>query len=149
MTNINNRLRRGPLNDVESYIQENINKYVNKIVYQENTKLVKIDHQPVYEKKFKEVERLDVNQIFHCNICHAKFTENSSLKIHMKSFHEGPFICEVCAVEFGSKTSLEKHAAITHQRYKLFRCTYCDLLFLRKGTLKIHIQGKAGVYYDF
>ena len=47
---------------------------------------------------------------FPCNQCDYQATNQSNLKVHVKSIHEGvKYACEYCSIEFSFRRALRKH----------------------------------------
>ena len=77
---------------------------------------------------------------FQCEICAKKFTTKWSLKVHMKTIHEGAkdHECAICGKKFSRKSSLKRHVSSVHQNKKDFNCDQCDKGFSRKINLMNH-----------
>ncbi|NWS36878.1 ZBT45 protein, partial [Polioptila caerulea] len=51
---------------------------------------------------------------FQCPLCAKRFTQKSSLNVHMRTHRPGRFPCPLCARAFSHRTLLERHAAASH-----------------------------------
>ena len=92
--------------------------------------------------KFKGItwEKLKSTKQFMCKICKSSYKNNSTLKTHISTIHEGnkPFQCYICKQEFGQKASLNQHM-LNHEGKKPFECHVCKKQFAQSNNLKIHI----------
>ena len=74
---------------------------------------------------------------FKCDVCCKKFSQATSLKIHVQGVHEGkkPFECNVCSKKFAQKGNLKTHMANYHGVEKAKLCKIngtCDLAKIHK-----------------
>ncbi|MGH0189786.1 UNVERIFIED_CONTAM: hypothetical protein FKN15_038620 [Acipenser sinensis] len=52
---------------------------------------------------------------FQCSVCSKRFTQKSSLNVHMRTHRaERSFPCPLCDRHFSHRTLLERHSAQTH-----------------------------------
>ncbi|NXE71643.1 ZBT45 protein, partial [Calcarius ornatus] len=52
---------------------------------------------------------------FQCAVCCKRFTQKSSLNVHMRTHRPERFQCRLCRRGFSHRTLLERHAAAAHQ----------------------------------
>ena len=108
-----------------------------------------------------------------CYVCHATFTDMSSLTEHSQSVHKqdparikedskldvkkeeldrkvfvpndiGEFVCDMCDRAFKDRDMLQKHLAC-HFETKPFECLECGKRFAKEKLLKEHMRRHAGV----
>ena len=76
------------------------------------------------------------------HICGQNFPQNYTLKIHIKTVHEGErnYLCVTCGKTFGSSTHLNGHAKSVHLGEKKQKCTVCSKRFVNPADLKFHVK---------
>lgn len=109
--------------------------------------------QPYFEKRAnlnRHIRRIYENITpFQCRACEERFPDNSSLRAHITSVHEGKklfkstdcnklFQCTTCGIGFTLKGSLNKHMVKIHNQLRSYKCRLCDSSFDEKLNLKIH-----------
>ena len=84
-----------------------------------------------------------------CETCKKTFASTVTLKVHIKSVHEGISreICDICKMTFKSSRNLRRHMERLHFKLqsKNSVCEICKKSFLRNCSLKEHIKF---VHYD-
>ncbi|KAL7387241.1 hypothetical protein ABVT39_020597 [Epinephelus coioides] len=84
------------------------------------------------------------NNIYFCNGCDSKFTEEDSLKEHMAQVHsDKPYKCDCCQAAFRYKGNLASHKTV-HTGAKPYRCNICGAQFNRPANLKTHTRIHSG-----
>lgn len=79
-------------------------------------------------------------KVFVCQLCNRNFKTLKHLIDHLNSHEEiKPYICEFCKKRFESNSKRNLHT-ITHTREANYLCNQCPKSFLRKPSLKEHIQ---------
>jgi len=80
-----------------------------------------------------------------CPQCDASFSENKSVKRHIKMVHDKirDHVCpkEECEAKFSMRSSLKLHVKTVHDKIRDYECDRCDMKFLTKKTLQDHVQG--------
>ena len=77
-----------------------------------------------------------------CPSCDKKFENNSNLKHHVKTVHEGirdKVVCDLCGKSF-IKSCLKRHIRMVHDQIKDHVCSHCGKAFGDKPILDFHIQ---------
>ena len=127
---------------------ENVSVLKNHVLFENNEK-----EKPFFEKRSnlnRLIKTIYENKApFQCKACSERFPENSSLRTHITSVHEGKKLCKssklgdklfqciTCDVRFTQKGSLNRHMVKIHT--KLRSCKLCDSVFDDGHNLKIHI----------
>ena len=84
----------------------------------------------------------NTERIFYCNQCQSQFTDNNSLKRHVKSTHEGMrYPCNQCEYKATQQGHLNTHIQSKHDGVK-YACNQCDYKATQQSHLKSHIQSK-------
>lgn len=73
---------------------------------------------------------------YECEECQISFTDDKSLKTHLKSHNCG---CSVCYKYFSSAERLQEHFEAQHKDSK-FDCPICTASFNRKGSFDYHMK---------
>ena len=63
--------------------------------------------------------------LYVCEICGKRFSQNHKIKIHVTSVHENnkPFKCEICDYSFSQKITMKKHVTLVHEEKKPIKRT--------------------------
>ena len=82
--------------------------------------------------------------VYQCGLCYKLYTALCSLKLHIKTIHEGikkivNMECPVCKKIFTSKSHLNVHVKAVHEGIKDFKCEQCDKAFGDSHKLTKHI----------
>ena len=77
----------------------------------------------------------EVQQKHKCHICDKFFDQ---LDVHFVSCHN--FNCDLCEKIFTQEESLKGHIKSVHERLKNHKCDLCDKAFSRAEHLKTHIN---------
>ncbi|KAI8431757.1 hypothetical protein MSG28_016194 [Choristoneura fumiferana] len=82
---------------------------------------------------------------YQCLVCRSKFSNDNSLKVHMKTIHsrEKPYECTTCDSKFNNGGELKKHQK-KHSELKQRTCTVCNTKFSSKSYLQIHQRIHTG-----
>ncbi|XP_074506824.1 BCL6A transcription repressor b [Sebastes fasciatus] len=84
------------------------------------------------------------NNIYFCNGCECKFTDEDSLKEHMAQVHsDKPYKCDCCQAAFRYKGNLASHKTV-HTGAKPYHCNICGAQFNRPANLKTHTRIHSG-----
>ncbi|KAL3054603.1 hypothetical protein OYC64_017521 [Pagothenia borchgrevinki] len=84
------------------------------------------------------------SNIYFCNGCDCKFTEEDSLKEHMAQVHsDKPYKCDCCQAAFRYKGNLASHKTV-HTGAKPYHCNICGAQFNRPANLKTHTRIHSG-----
>jgi len=90
---------------------------------------------------------------FPCNQCGKNYSNNKSLKNHLKSHEVGyrarktkPYPCSVCGKTFSKAIRLKYHENTSHniQSIDIFRCEFCQKVLSDKQTLVVHKRVHTG-----
>ncbi|XP_059200526.1 BCL6A transcription repressor b [Centropristis striata] len=82
--------------------------------------------------------------IYFCNGCDSKFSEEDSLKEHMAQVHsDKPYKCDFCQAAFRYKGNLASHKTV-HTGAKPYHCNICGAQFNRPANLKTHTRIHSG-----
>lgn len=82
--------------------------------------------------------------VYFCNECDSKFTEQDSLKEHMAQVHsDKPYKCDCCQAAFRYKGNLASHKTV-HSGSKPYHCNICGAQFNRPANLKTHTRIHSG-----
>ncbi|KAF3858750.1 hypothetical protein F7725_011951 [Dissostichus mawsoni] len=83
------------------------------------------------------------SNIYFCNGCDCKFTEEDSLKEHMAQVHsDKPYKCDCCQAAFRYKGNLASHKTVHTE--KPYPCEICGTHFRHLQTLKSHMRIHTG-----
>ncbi len=76
-----------------------------------------------------------------CVQCNKTFSNNHSLKEHLKMLHQGiyRYRCQYCGRGFSAKQFLQGHLA-SHTGVREFKCHMCDKAFSYKHNLNTHLK---------
>ncbi|XP_023148316.2 BCL6A transcription repressor b isoform X1 [Amphiprion ocellaris] len=87
------------------------------------------------------------NNVYFCNGCDSKFTEEDSLKDHMVQVHsDKPYKCDCCQAAFRYKGNLASHKTVHTGKIsaKPYHCNICGAQFNRPANLKTHTRIHSG-----
>ena len=84
---------------------------------------------------------------FYCDLCTENFSQKSSLRRHIQSFHKNGgdnkiHLCNACGQKFSRKLSLKLHVENVHLKTKKFECEFCGATFNMKHHLNNHRDSK-------
>ena len=83
---------------------------------------------------------------FYCDQCDENFSQKSSLRRHIQSFHKSggdkEHLCNACGKKFARKLSLKLHVENVHLKTKNFECEFCGATFNMKHHLNNHRDSK-------
>lgn len=86
-------------------------------------------------KRHQEVgshtDRLDTDDIFHCEYCPKAFSTSQHLASHTKNVH----LCQYCPRHFSSILAKNKHS---REEHKSFQCSHCGFQSRYTANLKAH-----------
>ena len=112
-----------------------------------SNKIAEIEEENVvFElKKDGSVIKKDQSGKFHCTLCPRglkSFTTNGSLKLHIKSVHEGQrnHKCDSCGKSFITSSHLKNHIRTVHEGQRNYKCDSCEKYYSEAGHLKRHVQ---------
>ncbi|KAJ8908865.1 hypothetical protein NDN08_005569 [Rhodosorus marinus] len=92
---------------------------------------------------FEEKRKSQVKSYF-CEKCSTGFTAKGSLKVHLRTVHEGlrPYGCGECNKQFGTRNNLMRHQRIVHLNQKPYFCGACKQYFVTLSSVNRHISRK-------
>lgn len=111
---------------------------------------------PVCEKTFRWKYELTKHEVVHtkerpfaCGICGMRFTQSSSMRSHIRSFHDedgslNPHPeprpqCDMCGKVFVKKSELARHLVV-HTGARPFSCEICSNTFSQIAGLRRHMK---------
>ena len=78
--------------------------------------------------------------LFFCRSCEKTFTRNSTLKMHIKTVHEGIKLkCQQCPKEFVQSKDLKRHIKVIHEGIK-YKCQECLKEYNNTTNFKEHVE---------
>lgn len=81
-----------------------------------------------------------------CNICGAKFSSASGLRMHLDiHFDRRPYSCRFCEMKFRQLGHLSSHCKTIHHEEFPYQCELCDMPFKGTVTFKTHQQIAHGL----
>ena len=87
------------------------------------------------------------NNKFICEYreCDKSFAYSRNLRLHVQKIHEKiSFKCDHCSRIFTENASLKKHIKVVHLNMKNHKCNECNKSFGKKGGLNTHIKTVHG-----
>ena len=109
--------------------------YCNECNYATHSKSRLVNHCRTHSRE----------QPFHCKLCDQKFSQKSSLKVHIISHKEGQgrFECSQCDYKAAQKHHLVAHL-LTHSGVKPHKCDSCEFSTATKSSLTVHQRLHSG-----
>ena len=107
--------------------------YCNECNYATQRKSCLVNHSRTHSKE----------KPFKCELCDQKFSQMSSLKVHVMSHKEGRFGCKECDYKAVQKSDLVRHI-LTHSGVKPHKCDSCEFSSATKGNLIVHQRIHSG-----
>ena len=100
-------------------------------------------NQEILKRHFESVHDLKV--LLQCQICSEEFNEQKFLKKHFEYFHDVPVLPEMdkdeSSMKFNANDKIEPIIEKVHKgTKKLSKCYFCEEVFLKKRSLKHHID---------
>ena len=99
----------------------------------------------IWQKAFSRengTNPLAIYNIRFCDQCEKRFKSKESLRLHVKSVHEGKmFSCVQCEKSYGNNDNLKRHIGSVHEGV-MYKCDICGKDFKHKSVLKIHTENK-------
>ena len=95
--------------------------------------------------------KIEENLDYKCRMCHKRFQNDLSLKMHMGRIHTDSrmFTCDICSKTFSTRNHLRRHYWGTHRqklsksddykREKAYQCDFCDRVFSKKHHIENHM----------
>ena len=79
---------------------------------------------------------------FICQKCKKSFSQNRTLKLHIKNVHEGrrDYKCGTCGKAFSNLSGMKKHRDTVHLGLKKYQCSFCNTAYGQNGDLSRHIK---------
>lgn len=80
---------------------------------------------------------------YKCELCPSKFTQEFSLKVHIRNKHENSpkeYNCVQCEESFKNELYLENHVLSVHEKRFDYKCEHCGKDFAVLEMLKRHIR---------
>ena len=77
---------------------------------------------------------------FACAHCQRSYVTKDGLKVHVDRMHKKlyRYRCETCGKGFFGRSVYHDHIA-AHTGVKRHTCSICDMKFMNKSTLKVHV----------
>jgi len=94
-------------------------------------------------KLYLKIHISDHNKTLKCSFCEKMFGSQSSLKAHIRIYHENTesYICEICERKFTFRSSLKKHMKFHDPNHrKDLKCSQCDYATDNKGNFEKHLK---------
>ena len=79
-----------------------------------------------------------------CDRCGQKFFYKSSLNSHKQKHLGICYRCMECGKRLSRKSSLRQHIQSVHRKIKRHPCSFCELAFYWKDSLKVHLRTHTG-----
>ena len=129
------------VDDLEKLVKCLLSPKVKELEESEATNGTKLDLQAKIHAKNDNIDEIK----FKCKECTETFSDNDSLKLHIKAMHVKSFKCTTCDKTFVNMWTLENHLHKEHKTGKEFKCGICDKDFLLKWRLNQHVRGHSDI----
>lgn len=94
-------------------------------------------------KFYRSITALNIHKIVHattrpcqCLKCPKTFKDPWHLRLHMETHNDLIYECSSCGKRMKTRRALRDHMVV-HTDVKKFKCPMCELVFKRKGTLRV------------
>merc|ERR1712150_206693 len=73
-----------------------------------------------------------------CKICHKTLSSKISLRSHMRTHGDRPYLCDLCGFRSDHQHALIAHRRAIHMGERPYECSSCEQRFASGGQLKNH-----------
>ena len=87
--------------------------------------------------------------LFQCDQCPSKYPRKTELKVHIKQEHEGlTFLCNLCGKSLANSKSLRVHMQVHEDEKVTYKCEQCNKILRSKRSLERHTKcAHEGIHY--
>ena len=98
-----------------------------------------------FDKDFSLEDENAKRRIYQCDQCDKSYEVKSSLKVHIKTVHEGKrdHKCKECDKSYTQKATLDAHISAIHTQIKQ-QCPKCEMSFTTKRHRRDHLNRVHG-----
>ena len=122
-----------------------VNSENSEISEDKDLNLNKISKKSRRSKRLKKEQNLasvNLSEKLQCHECGRNFKQESSLYLHMKSFHEGvQYYCDYCDHVGSQKGNVQQHMKSVHEG-QVFKCSQCKFVAKWECTIIKHKKTK-------
>lgn len=91
-------------------------------------------------QKIEQIPPIKNIDSFVCPICEKTFDIMKKFSSHMFNSHIKVIECEICHAKFDDNTKLDEHIDLYHS-YKIYKCDICSNTFTKQKYYELHFNG--------